>query len=453
MARILKPVLRPHPQADEPLRELINQLNDTFAREVTKAGNIEDGAVGTAALADDAVTSDKIAAGAVETTDLADDAVTDAKLRESAALSVIANGTNATANPTDVAAGTDGHVLRRSGTTLGFGEIATAGIADDAVTGDKIANDAVGADQVDATETIIVGGLTVDASAAAVVKVDRGLVAQGAYTEYLSAESPRARCGLVTGNSQHYSVKVSSNSFATEFDALRIDNSNGHTGLLATPDGSYSLYVGGGASFQVADPSTDQAWNVIDSGASGVTNVIGYTTGEAVLIGTGGADVQARGANFRPDADNTQNLGTASRRWAEVFAATGTINTSDERWKLDIADCDLGLTFINALRPVRYRMKEGRRVGVRVDENDEIITEEKEGVRTHYGLVAQQVREALDGFGKSHQDFAGWTLDDKNDPNSRQGLRYTELIGPLISAVQELSRKIEDLEGRLANAV
>lgn len=60
--------------------------------------------------------------------------VTDAKLRQSAGLSVIARSANTTGNVADVTAGTDGHVLRRSGTALGFGTIATAGITDAAVT-------------------------------------------------------------------------------------------------------------------------------------------------------------------------------------------------------------------------------------------------------------------------------------------------------------------------------
>lgn len=47
-----------------------------------------------------------------------------------AALSVKGNGTNASAVPTDITAGTDGDVLRRSGATLGFGTIASAGITD-----------------------------------------------------------------------------------------------------------------------------------------------------------------------------------------------------------------------------------------------------------------------------------------------------------------------------------
>lgn len=66
--------------------------------------------------------------------------VTDAKLRDSAALSVIGRSANTGGDPADIAAATDGHVLRRFGTTLGFGTTATAGIADDAATNAKLAN-------------------------------------------------------------------------------------------------------------------------------------------------------------------------------------------------------------------------------------------------------------------------------------------------------------------------
>lgn len=50
-------------------------------------------------------------------------AVTDSKLRQSAALSVIGRSANSTGNVADISAGTDGDILRRSGTSLGFGNI------------------------------------------------------------------------------------------------------------------------------------------------------------------------------------------------------------------------------------------------------------------------------------------------------------------------------------------
>lgn len=61
-------------------------------------------------------------------------AVTDAKFRQSGALSVVGRSANSTGNVADIAAGSDHQVLRRSGTTLAFGTVATDGLADGAVT-------------------------------------------------------------------------------------------------------------------------------------------------------------------------------------------------------------------------------------------------------------------------------------------------------------------------------
>lgn len=71
---------------------------------------------------------------------VADNGVTNAKLRDSAAMSVIGRSANSVGDPADITTSADGEVLRRSGTTLGFGTIATAGIADDAVTYAKVQN-------------------------------------------------------------------------------------------------------------------------------------------------------------------------------------------------------------------------------------------------------------------------------------------------------------------------
>ena len=55
--------------------------------------------------------------------------ITSAMLRDSAALSVLGRAVNSDGVPGDIAAGTDGHVLRRSGTTLGFGLVPMSSIS------------------------------------------------------------------------------------------------------------------------------------------------------------------------------------------------------------------------------------------------------------------------------------------------------------------------------------
>ncbi|WP_052731932.1 DUF2793 domain-containing protein [Devosia geojensis] len=127
---------------------------------------------------------------------------------------------------------------------------------------------------------------------------------------------------------------------------------------------------------------------------------------------------------LRPAADNAATLGASGARWSAVWAATGTIQTSDVRQKADIAPSDMGLGFVMALEPVRYRWKDG--------------------ARPHYGLLAQQVKTALDRLGVT--DFAGYVKADPQDPESEEGLRYGEFIAPLIAAVQELAGRVEALE-------
>lgn len=56
------------------------------------------------------------------------DGISNLMLRNSAALSVIGRSANSVGDPADIAAATDGHVLRRSGTTLGFGTVPSTSI-------------------------------------------------------------------------------------------------------------------------------------------------------------------------------------------------------------------------------------------------------------------------------------------------------------------------------------
>jgi hypothetical protein len=85
-----------------------------------------------------ALTGDVTASAGSNATTIASNAVTDAKLRDSAALSVIGRASNSSGDPADIAAANDAEVLRRAGTSIGFGTVATAGLSDNAVTDGKL---------------------------------------------------------------------------------------------------------------------------------------------------------------------------------------------------------------------------------------------------------------------------------------------------------------------------
>lgn len=210
---------------------------------------------------------------------------------------------------------------------------------------------------------------------------------------------------------------------------FRFQNSTGGQGAYITTDTNDALYL--------------------ISGGSGAASPKG------VLLGTKAtARVRVEDTFLRPEVDNAVTLGAASFRYVDVYAVSGSVNTSDEREKNILGPNPLGLDFINALQTIQYKWKVAQAAVVNnvVDEDGNIIGQEeetpaREGVRTFHGLSAQQVKATLDTLGVD--SFAGWVLADKDDPNSIQGLRYSEFIAPLIKAVQELSQKVADLEARL----
>ena len=146
--------------------------------------------------------------------------------------------------------------------------------------------------------------------------------------------------------------------------------------------------------------------------------------------------------NIKPLNDNTWDIGDSSFRYDDIYATNNVIQTSDINQKTDIFDSDLGLPFVKSLRPVRYKFKD---IPAEVDDSGSVLSY-KTGSRTHYGLVAQEVSSSLGLFGKTTLDFAGVTT------GSLMGLRYTELISPMIKAIQELSDEVNQLKLELSQS-
>jgi hypothetical protein len=148
-----------------------------------------------------------------------------------------------------------------------------------------------------------------------------------------------------------------------------------------------------------------------------------------------------------PATDNAYYLGVGSNRWIAVYAVNGTIQTSDKREKTEIQASALGIDFIKSLKPVSYKWNIGQNIVSKSDDGKTDVITPREGVRRHWGFIAQDVEESVN---KAGVDFGGWLLEDKDDPDSRQALRYDQFIAPLTKALQEAIAKIETLEGMVA---
>lgn len=206
------------------------------------------------------------------------------------------------------------------------------------------------------------------------------------------------------------------------------------------------------------------------------------------------------GNSIIPYLSASLDLGSSTKRWNTVYGVTSNFS-SDARLKDDIQDEPLGLDFIESLRPVafvwrdtddtqaveraegsldreayaievaphhrrirriRALMHGGRISDVEADERVkaeraaiaaieqrhfypliEAQRKRRRGRRLHHGLIAQEVKAALDAAGV---DAGFW----QQNPQGEQSLSYNELIAPLIKSVQQLAERNAELERRMA---
>jgi len=242
---------------------------------------------------------------------------------------------------------------------------------------------------------------------------------------------------------------------------VAIINTTGFVDPSVIPEDSFSQYINtfNGKYFGFNKIGFNDPTINIQTVSNGI-RISGYTIND-LYSAFFNRSVRSDGNDFSPSVNNIYSLGNSINRWTEVFAINGTINTSDENAKTEIAATPLGLDFINLLQPKQYKMKESGRwtdgdLIDMVDENGNVIVDRNgkttkvvkpgsqlpiPGQRFHQGLIAQEVKAVLDQLGV---DSAIWI----NSGDGLQGLRYDELIAPLIKAVQELSARIQTLENK-----
>lgn len=229
------------------------------------------------------------------------------------------------------------------------------------------------------------------------------------------------------------------------------NTSVGLNSLASNTSGSGNVGVGGGALYS----------NLIRTNNTAIgTNALYFNTAWSGSTGVG--------YDSNIDGDNQVQLGNTL---ATPYAYNALNVRSDERDKADIRDTVLGLDFINQLRPVDYKFdyREDYRTtmptALELDATEEeknahkIVMDEwvesckvdnltHDGThirsRFHHGLIAQEVKEVIDASGV---DFGGFQDHKIGGGGDVLSIGYTELIAPMIKAIQELTARINVLEG------
>lgn len=113
------------------------------------------------------------------------------------------------------------------------------------------------------------------------------------------------------------------------------------------------------------------------------------------------------------------------------------VESSDRRLKYDIAalDTDAAGKFIAALKPSSYHL-----IMPRPESTENIVMPLSADAPTRYGFIAQEVQDAMAAAG-----YADGIVDTL--PEGFIGLQYTDIIAPLVKVVQDLSARLEALEG------
>ncbi|MEM7695000.1 MAG: DUF2793 domain-containing protein [Pseudomonadota bacterium] len=200
---------------------------------------------------------------------------------------------------------------------------------------------------------------------------------------------------------------------------ITLENQSGE--LRVTTDDGSSVLTPSVLEFLNGDNNTGLGRNALLGAPGGVSNVSALGNGATV---TGSNQVQ---------------LGNSA---TTVFAYGAVQNRSDARDKVDVRETLLGLDFVNALRPVDFRWN--YREDYSGGEPDDLG---KVRGRFHHGFLAQDVAALIEDTGL---DFGGYQDHQIAGGSDVKSLGYSEMIAPLVKAVQELSARLSAVESGAA---
>lgn len=360
--------------------------------------------------------------------------------------------------------------------TLADDQVTESKILNNAVTTNKIANGAVTASKLgsDVSLTVADGDITPDKLDRAYLESTGGTVTGnvgiGTTTVsdilHIAAADPAIRfedtSSGITGHSRIFTDN--NNAMTLDIDAgnnrgssaaifkvdgserMRIDSSgnllvgktttsivNAGSALLA--DGRANMSADGQAALAIARKTNvgDMCNFYSDTTIVGTAGFVAtgfYLQGEAnhsgIRFGSGQLVPFRNGAN----ADNSIDLGASSVRFDDIYATNPSIQTSDRNEKQDIealseAEQRVAVACKGLLRKFRWKSA---------------VEEKGEEARIHFGIIAQDLQAAFEAEGLDAGRYAmfissTWTDEETGEEKTRLGVRYSELLAFIISAI------------------
>jgi hypothetical protein len=263
---------------------------------------------------------------------------------------------------------------------------------------------------------------------------------------------------VATGSYAGLGITTGQQNTAIGSSALRgTDATPATTGTGNTAIGSSALFNTVASPNDVTgDNNTAVGLQALGQETSGDFNTaIGYRAGYTQTAGYDNTTNLGREAICT--GSNQVQLGNSS---TTTYAYGAVQNRSDVRDKADVRDTTLGLSFIQALRPVDFKwdyredyfIEEDVDTGEKDSDGNAVMQKQRKPIvkdgskkrgRFHHGLIAQELKEACDAAGV---DFGGYQDHNVKGGQDVLSIGYEELIGPLIKAIQELSAEIAELK-------
>jgi len=202
----------------------------------------------------------------------------------------------------------------------------------------------------------------------------------------------------------------------------------GTTGIKNTSIG----YMAGGLSMTTGSENT----------------IVGYLAGWKMTTGSNNIIIgNDSGTSTSPTGEITTGsniICLGDNNISNFYCADTTISSSDQRDKTDIDNFNLGLSWVEALRPVTYRWD--RRTWYGTDEQPYGTPDgSKKRSKLHVGFLAQEALEVekANGYGTSNDDSLVVHL---NEDGMSYGMKYERLVPILVNAIKELSTRVKALE-------